>query len=221
MTDTVVDAEVVQEAGLAKTDGLSNLVKESDKPLLGIMEHTTLDWKSLKPNQMAVLLMQKPMPVSGGGVLYLTFKQALYYAVRCFELDLSPFGGDTWFDSSRFSVNLTLEGRRTIARNRGLDLGPPIFEQVKRNWQDIPRMTQAAEEAKKIGFLHDAGVTCTMRVGPVSNNEKIAFTAYLSEWFVSKSPVWREKPLWMLSVRAQDKCLTMAIGTGVSEAIVE
>ena len=145
MTEMIKEAEVVVEAALVKTDGFSNLVKESDKPLLGIMENTTLDWKSLKPNQMAVLLMQKPFSVSGGGQLYLSFKQALYFAVRCFELGVSPFSNSVWFDPAKFSVNLTLEGKREVARNKGIDLGPPTFEELSREWKDVARMTDTGK----------------------------------------------------------------------------
>ena len=126
MSETkVVEVEVVEDD---KPDALMCLVKDADKPVAQAMASLdSLDWNRLKPNQAAILLMQRPMSVSGGGVMHLNFKQALYFAVRCYELGISPFSSGVWFDPARYSVNLTLEGKRELARLRGIDLGPPQF----------------------------------------------------------------------------------------------
>lgn len=218
MSDIVKEAEVVSETALIKPDNLFlGLLKEQDRPILQVVEGlATLDWHDLRPHQTALLLMQKPMAVSGGGTMYLTFRQAIYFAVRCYELGLSPFSGEVWFDASRFSVNLTLEGKRALARNKGIDLGPPEFEELSKEWKDLPRMTPAAEDAKKVGFTKDVGVKCTIRVGDPKLSEHVNFTAWLSEWFVSRSPVWQAKPLHMLTIRANEKAVTLALGTGIS-----
>src|SRR3972149_12036863 len=128
------EEEIVHDELTVGSDMLS-LVKEADKPVYHAMSGmNTLDWKHLKPNQTALLLMQRPMSVSGGGIMYLNFKQALLFAVRCFELGLSPFSDGVWFDSNKSTVNLTLSGKRELARLKGIDLGPPKFEALTREW---------------------------------------------------------------------------------------
>src|SRR3990167_1730165 len=134
-TPTVVkEAEVVEPTAAEKNQGeMLALVKDADKPVFNAMSTLdSLDWRNLKPNQTALLLMQKPMNVSGGGTMYLNFKQALLFAVRCFELGLSPFSDGVWFDANKSSVNLTLAGKRELARIKGIDLGPPKFERLER-----------------------------------------------------------------------------------------
>ena len=212
----VVEATIVTETKLAKIE-LQDLVKENDLPILRMMDSVeTLEWHKLKPNQMAVLLMAKPFSVSGGGQLYLSFKQALYFAVRCFELGVSPFSNSVWFDPAKFSVNLTLEGKREVARNRGIDLGPPKFEMLTREWKDVPKITDTGKDAQKAGFTKDIGYKCSVRVGDVKNNEHSEYIAWINDWYVSRSPVWQNKPDHMLQIRASEKAISMALGTGAS-----
>ena len=212
--------EVMQELVVvsnAPKDTMDMLVKEADRPVFNAMASMdTLDWKNLRPNQMAVLLMQRPMSVSGGGVMYLNFKQALLFAVRCFELGLSPFSDSVWFDTNRSAVNLTLSGKRELARIRGIDLGPPQFEELYREWKDVPKITESGEDAKKAGFTKDAGCRCTIRVGDIKNGEHVTYTAWINDWFVSRSPVWKARPNHMLTIRANEKAVTLALGTGAS-----
>lgn len=217
MSEPVV--EVVPETAIAvvpKVDELESLVKESDK---GMYRATSgiesLNWKDLKPHQMALLLTQKPI-TAGGGTTYLSMKQALYFAVRCYELGVSPFSPAVWFDPNRFSVNLTLEGKREVARNRGIDLGPPMFESLKREWKDLPKMTEGAEIVRKEGYAFDVGVKCRIRVGDPKYNEHAEYTAWLSEWYQPKSPLWKGKMDHMLQTRATEKAISMALGTGAS-----
>lgn len=198
-------------------DGITAMVKESDRPILRAMEGVdSLDWKDLKPNQTALLLMQRPMAVSGGGVMYLNLKQALYFAVRAYELGVSPFSSGVWFDPQRYTVNLTLEGKKEVARNKGIDLGPPRFTMLEREWKDVPKITESGEEAKKAGFTKDIGYKCSIRVGKPEYNESVDYTAWLNEWYVSRSPMWKQKAEHMLQIRAQEKAISMAMGTGVS-----
>ena len=135
-----VVAELVEPGTeIIKVDPLDAMVKEQDKSLLGVMKQlNSLDWKQLTPPQLALLIMQKPFP-SQGGQLYLSFRQAILFATRCFELNLSPFSGEVWFDPNRSSTNVTLEGRKKLARNNGIDMGPPTFEEIDRPWETIPR----------------------------------------------------------------------------------
>lgn len=209
----VKEAEIVSEESV----NMLALVKDSDKPVYQAMKAlSTLDWRDLKPNETALLLMQRPMSVSGGGVMYLNFKQALLFAVRCYELGLSPFSDGVWFDPNKSSVNLTLAGKRELARIKGIDLGPPKFEFKERAWNEVSKMTEAAEEAKKAGFIKDVGYTCKIRVGDPRNAETADYTAWLSEWYVSRSPMWKSKPEHMLQIRAQEKAISLAMGTGAS-----
>ena len=216
MTEAIKDPEVV-ELVVVKPDNMLALVKDIDKPIYQAMSVLdTLDWARLKPNQTALLLMQKAFPVSGGGTAYLNFRQALLFAVRCYELGLSPFSDNVWFDTTRGVVNLTMSGKRELARLRGIDMGPPMFEEVTREWSAVPKITEQGEEAKKAGFTKDMGCKCTIRVGDPKNNECVNYLAWLNDWFVSRSPVWKAKPNHMLTIRANEKALTLILGTGAS-----
>jgi hypothetical protein len=211
--------DVVPETAVAvlNPDNLGAMVKDADQPIYKAMSGLeSLDWKNLKPNQTAILLMQRPMAVSGGGTMYLNLRQALYFAVRAYELGVSPFSSAVWFDPAKFSVNLTLEGKREVARLRGIDLGPPSFEEVSREWKDIPKMTDGAEEVKKAGFTKDMGIKCRIRVGKPEHKEYTEYIAWISEWYQPKSPLWKGKPTHMLQTRAQEKAITAALGTGAS-----
>lgn len=200
-------------------DDMRSLVKDADKGVFDAMSKlATLNWRDLKPNETALLLMQKPFTVSGGGVMYLNFKQALLFAVRCYELELSPFSSGVWFDPNRSTVNLTLEGKRELARIKGIDLGPPKFEIQTREWKDV-RTTETTTECAKAGFPKDIGYKCSIRVGNPAHGESVDYTAWLSEWFVSRSPVWKAKPEHMLQTRATEKAISLCMGTGASDMV--
>ena len=199
-------------------DAFASIIKEQDRPMFNVVEKLdNLDWKNIKPHYMAMLLMAKPFPVAGGGQLYLNFRQSIFFATRCYELGVSPFSSEVWFDPNRFAVNLTLEGKRQVARNKGIDLGPPRFEALSREWKDVSTKSDAGEEAKKAGFTKDIGYKCQIRVGNPEYKEYSEYIAWLSEWYVSKSPVWKQKPEHMLQIRANEKAISMAMGTGISE----
>jgi len=213
----VKEVEFVVETALVPTSNLSSMVKEQDRPIFGMMEQLdNLDWSKMRPNHAALLLMQKPFPVRGGGQMFLNLRQALWFAVRCFELGLSPFSDEVFFDASKYSVGITLAGKKALARNKGIDLGPPLLEELSRDWKDVPRMTSAGEEAKKLGFQRDIGCKCTMRVGDPKHSEHVVYTAWLSEWLVGSSMVWKEKPTHMLATRATEKAISLVLGTGAS-----
>ena len=218
----VVDTKTgeVTETALAKTGGMRDIVKAVDLPLLEVMETMgTLNWRDLKPHQTALLLMQKPMNASGGGQMFLSFRQAILFATRCFELGLSPFSSEVWFDPNRATVNLTLEGKRQLLRNRNIDVGPPSFEELSRDWKDVARVTDAGKDAQKLGFTKDIGIKCRMRVGDPKLAEHVEYIAWLNEWFVPKSPVWVNKSLHMLQTRATEKAISLVLGTGASDMV--
>lgn len=223
-TVDVKTGEVIEDKMLAvsaKSD-LDAMVKAQDLPLLRVMEGMdSLDWRNLKPHQTAFLLMQKPFPVSGGGTTYLSFKQAILFATRCYELGVSPFSSEVWYDPNKGTTQLTLEGKRQVARNKGIDLGPPQFTEISREWSEIAKLNDNAKEAQKQGFPKDVGIKCRIRVGDPKNQEYSEYVAYLSEWFVPRSPVWQQKPTHMLQTRATEKAISLALGTGASAPVGE
>ena len=213
VTTKMIVAEIVQD----ENSDMLALVKEQDKPVFQAMSKlSSLNWHDLKPNETALLLMQKPF-LSGGATMYLNFRQALLFAVRAYELGLSPFSDNVWFDTTRNAVNITMSGKRELCRIRGVEMRPPMFTETTREWNELPKVTAAGEAAKKAGFTKDVGVTCTIRVGDTKNAEKVAFTAWLNDWYVSRSPVWQERYMHMLSVRANEKALTLILGSGASQ----
>lgn len=216
MSVDIKTGEIVEEKMEIAKANAASMVKEQDRPFFAVAETLdTLEWAKLKPHQAALLLMTKPFTVNGG-TMFLSFKQALLFAVRCFELGLSPLSDSVWFDPNRGTVNLTLAGKKEIARNKGIDLGPPELEEVDRKWEDVARLTEAAENAKRDGFNKDVGVRCKMRVGDPKNNEYVNYTAWISEWYVPRSPVWKAKPIHMLTTRATEKAISLVLGTGAS-----
>src|SRR5882724_3750534 len=201
---------------LAKSNQQESIqTKQLDK-LKGI---TSFDWKQIPPPFMAELLMQTPFRGGTGEPdYYLSAYQAYRFAIRCYELGLSPLSTEVWYNPKNNMTNVTFEGKLKLARDKKLNLGPPRFERVTRK-------TALGKE--------DYGYKCTMSTGrpkmmnvqdradgpempmPVSDNAE--YTAWYSEWFVSSSPVWKAKPDHMLQLRAAEKCLSFASGIGASE----
>jgi hypothetical protein len=173
------------------------------------------DWRNVPPPAMAQILIRKPF--SGAKrddpPYYLKVDQALYFAMRCYDLGVSPLGAEAWFDPVKWVVNLTAEGQRRVARNLGLNLGPPRYERLVRPWpvtkQPIPINGKAVAE--------DFGYTCKM---DVNGRGDVSYTAWFSEWF-RPTPIWREQSDHMLQVRAQDHAIEFATGVGMSNPIVE
>lgn len=221
MSEQVIEiqGEEIQETALALTP-IQGLIKPQDQALLAVIEQMdSLDWAKLKPHQVAVLLMQKPFNAPGGGTMTLTFKQALIMAYRCAELQCSPFSGEVWFNTQNSSVNLSYEGKKRVARNMGLDIGPAQFEWMERPWEKVPRISDNGKAAQQAGFKHDVGVRCKMRVGPVANAEYAIYDCWLSDWYQPRSPIWKDRATHMIMTRAAEKALSMAMGTGASEPI--
>lgn len=163
------------------------------------------DWKNIPPHQMAMVLTKKPYRGKAQEPdYYLTVPQALVFAMRCFELGLSPLSSEVWFDRDRWSTNVTLEGKIRLARERGIT-GAPTFKEEKRPWK--------VGAIKISGYTDEPGITATIKAG----DSDCSYTVWLSEWYVGTSPVWKAKPEHMMRVRAYDKVLAFAAGVGVSD----
>src|SRR6266704_3939113 len=90
---------------------------------------TSLDWKQIPPPMLAQILVSIPFKGSGTDPdYYLSPVQGMIFALRCFELGLSPFSNEVWFNSKNNKVNVTFEGKLKLARMHGLNLSPPLFE---------------------------------------------------------------------------------------------
>lgn len=162
---------------------------------------TTLDWKNIPPPMLAQLLVNIPFKgATGEPDYYLQPWQAMIFALRAFELGLSPFSNEIWFNPKNNKTNVSFEGKLKLARMHGMKLSPPVFKRIP------------AEESKPL-----VAYKCTI----ISPDGPCEYTATLKEWMVAKSPVWREKPDHMLQLRAAEKCLSFATGSGSSELMGE
>ena len=204
-SDARVAAAEVKEQAIAKREAAQEAIVGS---------FASFDWRNAPPPAMAQILIRKPFSgKQGDPPYYLKLDQALYFAMRCYDLGVSPLGAEAWFDPAKWVVNLTAEGQRRVARNLGLNLGPPRYERLTRPWpvtkQPIPINGKAVAE--------DFGYTCKM---DVNGRGDVSYTAWFSEWFRPTS-IWREQPDHMLQVRAQDHAIEFATGVGISNPIVE
>ncbi len=158
---------------------------------------SSFDWKAVPPPMLAQMLVQMPFKGGTGEPDYfLAPWQAMVFAMRCFELGLSPFSNEVWFNPKNNKTNVTFEGKLKLARKQGLNLGPPQFERIP---EDVTKPLVAYK--------------CTINspTGPCQ------YIAYLKDWQVPTSPVWKAKPDHMLQLRAAEKCLSFASGIGSSE----
>lgn len=193
-------AEGVSGASLALAK--SNLADERErKQMEKLNAVTNLDWKNIPPPVLAQVLTQMPFKGSGQEPDYfLQPWQALVFAMRCYELGLSPFSNEVWFNPKNNKVNVTFEGKLKLARKQGLNLGPPRFTRIP-----------ADAEKPLVAYK------CTMK----SPTGECEYTATLREWMVPASPVWKSKSEHMLQLRAAEKCLSFASGIGSSELMGE
>jgi len=166
----------------------------------------SFDWKQIPPPLMAELLMQTPFRGrTGEPDFYLAPWQAYTFAIRCYEQGLSPLSNEVWFNPQNNKTNVTFEGKLKLARLNNLNLSPPKFK----------RVPETGTQKRKIAGkdVEDYAYTCTIQ-SPSGPSE---YTAWWSEWNVGSSPVWKAKPEHMLQLRAAEKCLSFATGTGASE----
>jgi hypothetical protein len=186
------EATYTEKAAVLKSEMVANSQQKQIDKLAGI---NSLDWKNLPPPMLASMLVQIPFKGSGTDPDYfLAPVQAMIFAMRCYELGLSPFSNEVWFNPKSNKINVTFEGKLKLARMAGMKLSPPRFERIP---------AKGPLEAYR----------CEMD----SPTGKCEYTAYLKDWQVSSSPVWKAKPEHMLQLRAAEKCLSFATGSGASE----
>lgn len=172
-----------------------------------VRQFSDLDWKKLPPPLMAQLLTRIPRKGrTQEPDWYMTYEQGLAFAIRCFELGLSPLSDDVFFMRDTWKAGITTSGKRRLARVDGLNLSPPQMTRRTRPW--VGRA--------QFGLAEDVGYECKMVVNNDSQNPA-TYMAWISEWGVSGSPVWQAKPEHMIQVRAYEKCLTFASGSGISQ----
>jgi hypothetical protein len=196
--DAAEKTSAKQQALLIQSDAQEKLQR---KQIDALKEIVSFDWKAVPPPMLAQMLVQMPFKGGAGEPDYfLAPWQAMVFAMRCFELGLSPFSNEVWFNPKNNKVNVTFEGKLKLARKMGLNLSPPV---LTRN---------PVDKAKPL-----VSYTCVINspTGPCE------YTATLKDWFQAKSPVWKEKPEHMLQLRAAEKCLSFASGIGSSELMGE
>lgn len=172
----------------------ANLQKQQ---LESLNQMSSFDWKAVPPPMLAQMLVQIPFKGTRGEPDYfLAPWQAMVFAMRCFELGLSPFSNEVWFNPKNNKTNVTFEGKLKLAHRAGLNLGPPRFERIP------------SDASKPL-----VAYRCRIKT-PTGDCE---YTATLKEWQVAASPVWKEKPDHMLQLRSAEKCLSFASGISASE----
>lgn len=181
--------------------------KAQEDALAFISGCENLDWKKLPPYVTAQILVKIPRKGKGDRIWYMSLEQAFVFAIRCYEINLSPFSDDVFPIEETWKVGVTTSGKRSQARDQQLNLSPPRFTRKTRPWAN-PRDAV-------FGLPEDVGYLCEM---VVNGNEKFpaSYLAWVSEWAVVYSPVWKAKPEHMCMVRAYEKCLTFASGSGIS-----
>lgn len=198
-----VAAQKSQERAAEKALAIKQSVSDNlqKKQISALNEITSFDWKAVPPPMLAQMLIQIPFKGGTGEPDYfLAPWQAMIFAMRCYELGLSPFSNEVWFNPKNNKVNVTFEGKLKLARKMGLNLSPP---QLTRD---------PVDKSKPL-----ISYTCVI----VSPTGPCEYTATLKDWMQAKSPVWREKPEHMLQLRAAEKCLSFASGIGSSELMGE
>ena len=188
--DKLKSEALTQQASEVKEE---RIAKRDTKEALAMPE--SLDWKKWSLPMTASILTKIPMPGRDGDV-FLSQAQAAIWAIVSFEQGLSPFTGETWFNTKTHKVNLTLQGKLTRARQLGMNLGAPRFIRIPED-----------DKEKLIA------IKCVL---PTSNGT-VEYTATLSEWMMPSNPNWKNRAGHMLQVRAYEKAVSFAAGVGASE----
>jgi hypothetical protein len=197
-----------EKAVQVKADRAAAAAQKQNEELIQLVGNLeSLDWKKIKPHIMAQILTKIPYRgKKDDPPYYLSPIQALIFAIEAYRMGLSPLSDQCFFNKDSHKVNATLSGKKAMSRDMGLNFGPPKFERVSKPFVG----------GKKIaGFTEDIGYKCTMEVKGFRDSAE--YTAYLSEWYMPYSPVWKEKPEHMLQTRAQEKAISSASGVGASE----
>jgi len=196
------------KAQLIKVERVAELARKQNEELIQLVgDLESLDWKKIKPHIMAQILTKIPYRgKKDDPPYYLSPIQALIFAIEAYRMNLSPLSDQCFFNKDAHKVNATLSGKKAMSRDMGMNFGPPKFE----------RVTKPFTKGKMVpGFTEDVGYKCSMEIK--GYQDRAEYTAYLSEWYMSSSPVWREKPEHMLQTRAQEKAISSASGVGASE----
>jgi hypothetical protein len=189
-TDIVTKPNAGMQLANARADAVQQSIAKVDG----------LDWRQLKPPVLAELIHY-----SKG----LTPIESLVFAIRAYELGVSPFSNECWFNTQTKSINLTLEGKKKVARNMGYNLGAPKFSRETRAWPNPIKIQ---------GLTEDIGITCTISVEVTGGlRENTSYTAWLSEWYMPTNPNWKSRPEHMLQVRSFEKAISFSTGVGSSE----
>lgn len=193
-SDNPIDkGTTMEKAALVKQDRVLSQQKAAMEKLAAIQ---SFDWRSIPPPVMAELLMQTPFRGSTGEPdYYLAPYQAYRFAIRAYELNLSPLSTEVWYNPKNNMTNATFEGKLKMARMNGMKLSPPKFIRYPED------LTKPAVAVKCIISTPDGDCE---------------YTATLKEWRMN-SPQWRDRPDHMLQIRAAEKCLSFATGSGSSE----
>lgn len=161
----------------------------------GLAMPESLDWKKWSLPMTAAILTKIPMPAKDGDV-FLTQAQAAIWAIVSYEQGLSPFTGETWFNTKTHKVNLTLQGKLTRARQLGMNLGAPKFIRIP------------VDDKEKL-----IAIKCVLR----TSNGTVEYTARVDEWKMPSNPNWQKREEHMCQVRAYEKAVSFAAGVGASE----
>lgn len=195
-------SDVKDALAKAKETATTSLVEKREEKLAWVEDLKSLDWRNVPPPVMAQVLTKKPFRGRDTDY-YLTSAQAIYFAMACYEMGVSPLSGEAYFDPKNWVVNLTLAGLRRVARNANLNLGAPEFTRLERDWKG---------RSAPSNMPKDVGYKCRVKVGDGYSE----YTAWASEWMMN-TPVWQSKTENMLQVRSQEKAIRFALGTGASE----
>src|SRR5580693_7922518 len=126
--DVIARQSASQKAALVKAGAAADKQRSEIEKLSAV---TSLDWKQIPPPMLAQILVNIPFKGSANDPdYYLQPWQAMIFALRCFELGLSPFSNEVWFNTKNNKVNVTFEGKLKLARMHGLNLSPPLFERI-------------------------------------------------------------------------------------------
>jgi hypothetical protein len=196
-----VQLELPSSVDKAKQLQIETQQKLQAKAIEALNLITNFDWKAVPPPVLAQMLVQIPFKGGQGEPDYfLQPWQAMIFAMRCYELGLSPFSNEVWFNPKNNKVNVTFEGKLKLAHKMGLNLSPPV-------------LTREPPDKNKPLISY----TCLIN----SPSGPCQYTAVYKDWVQPKSPVWKEKPEHMLQLRAAEKCLSFASGIGSSELMGE
>lgn len=197
-----------EQAAIVKADRAAASTQKQNEELIQLVgDLESLDWKKIKPHIMAQILTKIPYRGKRDDPpYYLSPIQALIFAIEAYRMGLSPLSDQCFFNKESHKVNSTLSGKKAMSRDMGMNFGPPKFE----------RITKPFPKGKTVpGFTEDVGYKCSMEIK--GYQDRAEYTAYLSEWYMPYSPVWKEKPEHMLQTRAQEKAISSASGVGASE----